>query len=1163
MVRKGRNPATWLLALVPATALAQGSLPATPLTPQSPTEARSEVGGRAAMDMLRTEASTPALPLRYGRVRAGSERVTLDGRALVRERDYTIDLNAGVVYLKVTTRPGQSVTVEYRYDEATGKEGTFGVASAGTGFQPLALNFRGGNSVVLGLGMTERLADGTVLSSNVYGMRNNFDLGFGKVQGLMMVGDRRKVQALDMLGGARQTGQGIEEGRSHAIVQRLGLRTLGGQLKLDYQDIGTGFAAMQSFQGAGFDDGQVQAMGRERGLKRTSLRAENLGGPSLAFGAGLQTVGDDTGSVTWRDYSAKVAGTELRWSSRSVDPGFTRFAQLREDDREQLARERGLERTNFSAARPMAGGKVQFDSQSVLTQGGQGFYRRSFGLDTPTVKLGYRDQHVNQGFDRFGDLREGDRDQLARERGLVRQTYEIGLAPKGGPSLSYRNETLRTGPGDLAAIDLGFKAGRLTVEHSRRDVAAGFEAMGSLAQPEVAAHLDAVARMYDPAAKHRGEDGHGWGAQRGTDRAGWRLQYDLGGGAAARAQRTDVRQKDGGLQATELALSTPKLTLGYRQQDGDREFDPGRAFHSERLRFGSARGLAKVDVEVGADLGRGRKFEFGQSVMGDGTGDASRRKLSYKDASLALSLVRRSVSPRFDGVGGIVDPERDLFARLLGDEQSEASFAWTLRKGFTVEHRDVRSIDSTARESKAFSRSRVSTSIAPGVTLAFGRSTRREEAEGAARIDQQIDVATFSHDLGRLGKVSLDSEQREFKGSDDKVPDSERKTVAYETKVTKDTTVRTEHGLTRFANGERETLTSHSVAHSLSPRTGVSVTDTRIERDGDKPDETVRDYGFWVDFGKGIRLDYKSNRRMKGEDEGSLNNQVTVSPGQVQGVEVKSMTYQRQGWDDQRDHHVGNVSIGSVKPLRIGFLQDVRFGYTADTVRDRYAWQRENRAFGLGARVGGFAFGFDYRSQINPVGDRAIDRQFTATTDVSGKSKVRAEMRYNLRTLATGDNVMVRDYKLTGELGRGWSLQHQLSTNPLQADGNVLLGDRPGPTRSTKWNVDYAGSKSVKTSFVYEEFVNEENWHTIASTRLALTLFADNPSPLFLEYGMNEGNQSGQTQRSHAFSIRYDQRPGPNQTMSLRFGNLNWERARPGDQRHQAWNLRLDYSLRF
>ncbi|MCW5935844.1 MAG: hypothetical protein KIT11_00865 [Fimbriimonadaceae bacterium] len=1154
-----------LLALAPIVAPGQIALPNSSSESEGP---KDEVGGRNSMDQLRARSDRPSLPLRYGKVKVGSERVTVEGRTLVRERDYAMDYEAGVVYLKTTVRDGSPVTVEYRYDEEQGKAGTFGVgASDGAkGFSSLRLGLTNNTSMVLGLGLTERLGDGTVVSSNVYGLQNSFSFGGGgKLRGLYMVGSRERVQSTSLMG--EETAKtDVDEGRATAIVQSMESRALGGSIRVDYRDIGANFSGFQAFEGAGYEAAEIQQMAAEKGLKRTNFQASGLGGPALGLGFGQKSVGDDDGAITWRSYQARLGGIEMDWRNQKVDPGFNRFNDLGEEDKKQLGKERGMERETLSLGKNFAGGNLKFDSLKVLQLDGKGFYRRGAGVETPWMKMSFGDQRVAAGFTRFGDLRENDRDQLSREQGLVRESFGLSINPKNGPLLSYNDASVRTETGDFNAIDLGYKFGRLSLQHTRREADAGFGALNTLSREEIGGHLDAIAQMYDPNARLRNEDWQNWGRAAGLNRSGLRLSYDFGRGTTVQAQQTSVDSQTDALKAQSYQVTTPAFNLAYRDQSETADFDPSQLLFTENQRFGYTRGLDKTDLEASLKLGGSRVLSFNRMSAGDLSGEAARQRFGYSDKGFQLNYARRSVDSGFEGLRGVMDPERDYLLGMMGYDQSELGLAWQILPNLAFDHRQFQGVDVLNEQQKTFSQSNARFALDKATQIVASKSSYVQEGPNETLFDQRKETVSVRRDFGTFGVVTLAEEDQKYTGVQDTAPDSTKQTVLYEGQLTKTTSLRTEHSRTRYETGEEETLTSNSVAQNLTSRTGVSVTNTEIRRDGERPDETRRDYGFWIDFGRNIRLDYKSSRQLVGDalnGSGTLNSNVSITPGQFQGIDMKSMSYTRNGWDDQRDQHIGNVSLANIKPLDWGFLKDVRFHYTADTVHDLDLWQRENRTMGFGGRVGAFAFGYDYRSQAIPSGDRAIDRQFTVTTDTTGKSWIRADIKYNLRTMPMGDQVMVRNYSLTLEPTKGLHVSHQLITNPLQAQPNVLLGDVATPGRSNKWTVAYDGCASTKSSLTFEEFYNEQTHQLRTSLKAGLTLFANNPSPLFLEYGMGESNESGELRRSFGFNVRLDQRPGPNQSFSLRFGNLNWELGRPRDQGIQNWNLRFDYSLRF
>ncbi|MGE0000447.1 MAG: hypothetical protein AB7F50_01295 [Fimbriimonadaceae bacterium] len=1140
-------------------AVAQVRLPAEVEKRESPPV---EVGGTFSAELLTARADQVGIPLRYGNVRPGSERVEVNGRTLKPDIDYYIDYPSGTLYLKLMVRDREPVRVDYRYDEKTGSSGTFGVGGGKSGFAGIKFELAKGTSVNVAMGLTERLGDGTVVTSNVYGMANSFGLGQGTLKGVAMFGDRRKANSVDMFGLRTPTSE-VEEGKGKAIVQDFEYGALGGKITASYQEADDRFSGFQALSESGVDPARVQQMSNEKGLKRSSFGIQGVGGPSLGLTAGLKQVGDDQGSITWRNYAGKLLGTDIKYEAFKVDEGFNRFASISETDREQLSKERGFDRQSVTLDRELPGGAASFSATRVEDTSAVGISRRIGKLETPQLKAHFSDQHVDQSFTRFGDLREGDRDQLAREAGLSRQAYGLSYAPGKRLGFGFDTSALRTETGDFVAQDARVELGPVTLEHGRREVAPGFAALGNMTGQEVNGHVGSALNMMEPGLKPNGDDPRSWGGWAGLNRSFVRLGADVGKGMSLIADRFQIDGQEDSLSVERVGFKSGILSLGYREQSTGEKFNEvGRLMKSENDRLGRLQGFSSVQLDGKLNLWGG-SLTYERMSMGDMLGGAGREAWQLDRKGVSLRHVTRLADAGFSAVRGTADPERDRFAGMLGFDESQTEGKVDLTKSLSLEGGAVNSENNLTGETRAWSNMIARWSMDRFTQILARRAFNKVDTPEGAQVDQNYQSLEVSRDFGKLGKVKLIEEKREFDGLREAQPDSVTQGVTYTKALNSKTSVSTEHSRTRFENGDNDTLTSHSVATALTPKVGVSVTDTNIKRDGDRPDESHRSYGFWVDFGKNIRLNWNSKRDLVGESQGTLEQRVSVTPGEFQGIKVGAADYQRNGWDDQRDKHVGKVSLSNVKPLSMWFMDDVRFHYAVDTVRDQDLWQRELRTMGFGGRVGSFAFGFDYRSQALPSDDRAIDRQFSFTTDVTGKSWLRGDVKYNLRTLPYGQQVMVRNYSITAEPFKGWVLNHSLLTNPLQQDGNVILGDRHQETRTNKWSLQVEGTANTKIQASWEEFMNENSGLEVGAARFGLVLNANNPSPLLLEYVLAQTNEGGEKRRQHGFNIRYDQRPGPNQSLSFRFGNTNWELARPGDQKHQNWNLRLDYSVKF
>ncbi len=115
MGKRHWTPIALILGCVaPAFLPAQSSPANTP----NPAQENNAVGGKLSVDLVTVKQDELGLTLRHGNVVAGSEQVLLDGRKLRRGDDYSIDNDSGIVYLLCENRPGQSVSINYRYDAA-------------------------------------------------------------------------------------------------------------------------------------------------------------------------------------------------------------------------------------------------------------------------------------------------------------------------------------------------------------------------------------------------------------------------------------------------------------------------------------------------------------------------------------------------------------------------------------------------------------------------------------------------------------------------------------------------------------------------------------------------------------------------------------------------------------------------------------------------------------------------------------------------------------------------------------------------------------------------------------------------------------------------------------------------------------------------------------
>lgn len=1160
-----RSPAvprlSWMAWMLVATAMASAQAQTEPTL----TSASVESGGKTYVESIRLVPNRFSHALRFGAIKRGSETLDLGGRRLTKGSDYEIDYPSGTVYLKVPVQEGQQLQVNYRYDEEKGNAGSYGMAgtTSTSGFNGFKFDFAQGASAFVGLGMTERLGDGTVLSSNVYGLANSFSLMPGtSIKGLFMVGQRENTNSTNLLTGGLNRSS-VEEGQGRALIQGLESKIgAKGKFTAYFQDIDSRFGGFQALGASGYSADQVGQLSKEKGLKRTALGFDNIGTDSLNVSNSLQTVGDDNGTVTRRSAGAEGKGFKLNWWSQDIDKGFTRFADIGAADWQQMGKEKGLVREGLSGSLGFAGGQTQFSTLKLDSEQG-GLARSSLGVTAGRWKVGFTEQRVDQGFVRFGDLRgdEWNGAQLQHERGLLRRNYTVEGEVGTGQKIAASQGIVRTSNADFSSLDLTANLGKFTLEHISRSVDKDFNRLGSLG-PDAAAHMAASLKV-STASNPQGNDLAAFLNSAGLDRSSWRMGFDFGKGSKIAFHTSEIKGKGDKLGSQELKIQTANLNLTVRdQKTGDNFSEINKLMPSEHGVHGASAGLNRQDINGQMKLGGAKTLAFSRTSAHDLGGELNRESLSLRDKGLELDYKTREVGSTFKGLGSFADPERDLFRSLAGYKAQEGRVRWAPAKSLSIES-DLWGWEEILGSKERFTeRTLVRWQADKATSFEMLNTEHRFGDESGDQVNQRGQRFTLGRDIASFGRLTLSQDAQTFDGSADKNPDSLTRSVSFQAKLNPKTGFKTEQSETRFEDGSRTTVLSNTLSTDLTNRAGVSVTQTNVNRDGDKADETHRQYGFWFDFGKGIKFNYGYQRALNG-DEGSLNSKTELTPGTVQDVKIDSASYSQIRQDDRRDQTIGRFSLASAKAMNWGILQDVKFSFNADTHRDQYRWQRENRSMSFSASRDALGFGFDYTSQVSPTGDRAIDRFFSFTTDRTNKSDFIGSLRYGVRTLPSDQSVMIRDYSLAWKPTDNVVLKHAVVTNALANQNGVLLGTVHTPLRTNSWSLELQNSKSVKAGLFWKENQDEARYLQSREGGINLVLNANNPSPISLSYGVHQVDERGERKTAHKFGFLFNQRPGANQSWNVMFENLNWQHGRPQNSLLQNWNARMDYSWRF
>ncbi|MBV6457537.1 MAG: hypothetical protein HONBIEJF_00650 [Fimbriimonadaceae bacterium] len=1125
------------------------------------------------MDLIRLDPSALSIPLRFGGIVEGSEMLEIDGRTLKRNADYAIDYEAGVIFLRRTPKQGSSLRAAYRYDAS--KKQSDANRSSLTGFAGpggMKLNIAQGTSFIMGMGMAERTADGTVLSSNLYGLNNNMKMfnGAGKLKGLFVVSERNKVQSESLWEEEKAKDQSVEDGDSQALVQGLETNFLGGKILSNVQDIREKFNGWAAFSDAGYDGKSIDELKRERGLKRYDYALQDVGVKNFKLRQGFREVSDGNGAIQWRNYGATIGPLSFDWQAQKVDPTFTRFNDLREADRQWLGKEAGMDRQQLVASLNLGSTKGAFSSQKIESQDGSGISRRSASLERPGFRASYSDQAVEREFNRFGNLRDADAGQLGKESGLNRQSFSIEASPlKNQKPLSYAESMVRSETGDFKSIDGGIGLFGIRLDLGVRRADPGFANLGSLSDAEINGHVASMTRFYDVNPFQVRPDERNFFLQgAGIERLFQRVEWNPAKAYAFSYDTLQVKENDDSIGVRTYRVQTPFLRANYREQDTGLAVDEwGKLLEYERQRLGTIAGLDKRNTDVAIDLPKGQGLNFSSMTAKAPVGDATRITGNIKTKPLEFSYQRRAVDPEFENANQLADPEKDRLHQLRGWDEVDWAARLLVLPGLRIDAHWQDAQNMGNDQQRVLRNTTVTYQPDKKSEILLHRYRQRNDDPNRLEADYQVDRLAVCRQFDRWGTFRYVEEKKRFQGESlTNQPNAETKGWSYETQLLRGTAFKTEKAETKFENGDKETITAHTLSAEITKNAGVSVTDLQIQREGEgRMDETKRNYGFWLDLAKGVRLSYGYVRNMTEGKPGEMQQTTTITPGTVGSVKIDAASYQHNQWDERRYQSNGALRVGTAKPISIGDVKDFQFSFGTDSQRDNWNWTKENRDFNGGFKIYGIGLGFAWRSQFHiPSGLRAIDRVWTLSTDQSPNSKLAASIYYKERSMPIGDDATVRNFNIIARPIRGLEIQHQLSTNPEEVRNDVILGSITKADRSSKWQVNFTGQKNIRFGLSWEELKNDM---TNAMTRFGainVTLFADSPSPLHLFYGLEHIDTTGNVQQTqHRYGIRFDQRPGPKQLFSFYASNLNYQYSRPDDKKIQNWTVRLEYQLKF
>ncbi|MEI7577317.1 MAG: hypothetical protein WCK51_10515 [Armatimonadota bacterium] len=1176
-MKNARRTIAFATMAIPLTTVGQVVAPLTFNEKANVSNSTSEIGGTPAVDIIRLDSGGLGAPLRFGSVLKGTEVVTLNGVRLRPGADYSFDYSVGVVYVSRAVREGDSLSVSYRYD---GKKKVDSGSSA-MGVAPMKFNLLGNSMPLrLGLGQLERTADGKVLRTNIYGTKNSFTGGGLGLSGAYFAGSRSEegVGAGFSFDGAKGGNLSSETGKSSFLVQSFRSSLAGGSLTADLQDVSKNFTGFNAVKDSGYSEQQVAAFARERGLKRTGFGAEALKFGSLNFSGSQKLVKDEDKGISVSSYAVGTGGFSYSQNKENVERGFNRFKDLGVADWQRLQVSQGINKTAETAGFKSKFLSLGYESSRVQDfERDKGIQKQKVILDSKNWALELGSQSVDAGFNRF----EAERGAFGLEAGLKRQSAALTKGVIGkGLNLTFSKSSVDNGVGTFDASDIAISGKTWALNMGSRGSDKGFNRLGSMQPGEIDSHMRAVAGMYGPNAAVQPADRQAFIGSAGIQRDGANFKSNIKGGTLNVNQVKIAGEKGG------AAIHTANIA-GKNLQFSMRKLNTGTAFNEisrlmpyEQQQIGLISGISRTDLNLAMQMSKGQTFSY-SSMAADvnGTG-AGRTNLAYRGQGLEVDYNQRRVDTGFS-VMGLVDSQRDLMNSLTGFSQKDSRIKFSALKNIQFEYSASSAYRDTNEELRASDALMFSMALDPTLQVDYAKASQLNKQSTSTLFAANMERVSLNKRFGNQN-LSITNEKIQNDGSNNGAPDSNRTTVAVETKLSGSTSFRTEQSRTAFNDGGKEDVNSNSISTKIAKNVGVSVTDTNIDRGSSDRNEVKRDYGVWFDFGKGVRASYGHVRHLNGDAAGfgssSLSfgqdaNRIAANQaiGGVGGANVNGTTLGFQNgtntWDEQngRAQAFSSATLQTTKPFSLGFLKESKFSLNSYMASDNSRWLREDIMSSFESKIGKYGVGMNYRGQVDQTGSRAIDRTYKLNTDTTGKAPLAASMSYKQRVLPTNQEFAIRDYKVDYKGIKGFTLSNQIQTNPEgPVNPNIVLGTQPLAQRRNTWRMDYTANKDFTLGGQFDELIDDAVRSIRRTAGFNLTLNQRSGSPISFFYGMEQSDLAGNRQDYVRFGLTFEQKASANQVFSLALTNQGWlNNANASLANQNDWVGRLNYQWRF
>lgn len=405
----------------------------------------------------------------------------------------------------------------------------------------------------------------------------------------------------------------------------------------------------------------------------------------------------------------------LKLNFQDVGQDFAGFQSMRDSKSapdeiiNQLEKEKGLQRMGIAGDVPLGASSGLSFSMNRIEDDDDEISSHSFAYNSGIFKFDFSSREVGQSFNRFKDLREADRMQMANEVGMKRTN--IGLQFRTGMTTDnkaiwsgFNMVDLQSENGSLSYRygDLNF--GKVWVQADVRTMDDAFNRMAALNDAERTRMALIARRQFDPSAQvnqvtdaDKKKFDNEAGINRTTIVAGWGADWGSGW-----LSHFTIDDNKGELSGGGIGIALKQGSIAFNHHSIDPTFNRINSLQPiEMQRFGNEVGMSRTHIGTTLKLADG-SLAFNHGSVVDHQGAAVvRQSIDFKNPKMEFHGNFQDIDAEFNRIMDLADTDRQLLVKERGFSRRDFSLKYHISKYMDFEAYNYDSTNTTADQTKS------------------------------------------------------------------------------------------------------------------------------------------------------------------------------------------------------------------------------------------------------------------------------------------------------------------------------------------------------------------------------------------------------------------------------------------------------------------------------